>query len=155
YNRPLSSAEVQDLYQNEAGSQPPSLVLEPQSLTVNAHSNAIFSAVAAGTAPLSFQWLFDGTNIAGATTNSFEIADVVQSDLGAYALAITNPYGSVTSSNALLSMYPFLAVPFSGLDTDWGDTNTLSVTAWGTGPLSYKWFDNGVAISDATNQTLT
>jgi hypothetical protein len=52
-------------------------------------------------------------------------------------------------------MYPFLINPFGGLDTDWGFTNTLSVGAWGTGPLSYQWFDNDVAIANATNQTLS
>jgi hypothetical protein len=62
---------------------------------------------------------------------------------------------TATSSNAVLSMYPFLVNPFGGLDTYWGYTNTLSVGAWGTGPLSYQWFDNGMAINNATNQTLT
>jgi hypothetical protein len=52
-------------------------------------------------------------------------------------------------------MYPFIASPFTGLDTFWGFTNALSIAAWGTGPLTYQWFDNGVAITGATNQTLT
>ena len=52
-------------------------------------------------------------------------------------------------------MRPFLATPFVGLDTYWGMTNKLSVVAWGTGPLSYQWFDNGIAIRGAINQTLT
>ena len=68
---------------------------------------------------------------------------------------VSNSVGSVTSSNAVLSMYPFIAAPFPGLVTDWGYTNTLSVGAWGTGPLSYQWYDNGVAILNATNSTLT
>jgi ABC-type molybdate transport system substrate-binding protein len=29
------------------------------------------------------------------------------------------------------------------------------VEAWGTGPLTYQWFDNGVALSGATNDTLS
>jgi hypothetical protein len=68
---------------------------------------------------------------------------------------VTNVFGSLASSNVTLSMNPFLATPFGGLDTDWGYTNTLSVTAWGTGPLSYQWFDNGSAIANATNSTLS
>lgn len=52
-------------------------------------------------------------------------------------------------------MYPFLATPFEGLDTYWGYTNTLSIVAWGSGPLNYQWFDNGIAIANATNQTLS
>lgn len=51
-------------------------------------------------------------------------------------------------------MYPYLTVPFGGLVTNWGDSVALSVQAWGTGPLSYQWYDNGVAIRNATNQVL-
>jgi hypothetical protein len=36
-----------------------------------------------------------------------------------------------------------------------GQTATFSVTAGGTGPLSYQWFKNGVAISGATSSTYT
>jgi hypothetical protein len=31
----------------------------------------------------------------------------------------------------------------------------LSIEAWGTGPLSYQWYQNGVALQNATNSTLT
>ncbi len=134
---------------------PTSIITQPQSLLVNAYSNASFSVTAGGTEPLSYQWFFDGTNLPGATSSVLTISNVVQTNLGIYSVLITNVFGSVASSNATLSMYPFLAAPFAGLDTYWGYTNTLSVTAWGTGPLSYQWFDNGVAIDNATNSTLS
>jgi hypothetical protein len=51
-------------------------------------------------------------------------------------------------------MYPYIATPFAGLLTYWGKDTTLSVQAWGTGPLTYQWFDNGVAVPNATNATL-
>jgi hypothetical protein len=134
---------------------PPTITSQPQSVTVSAYGNATFNVTASGTAPLSYQWSFNGTDIAGATLSSMTITNVVQTNLGTYAVAVGNALGATTSSNAVLSMYPFLAGPFSGLVTDWGFTNTLSVGAWGTGPLSYQWFDNGVAIPNATNSTLT
>jgi hypothetical protein len=52
-------------------------------------------------------------------------------------------------------MYPNIHIPFSGAITYWGKDATFSVQAWGTGPLSYQWFQNGVALQNATNQTLT
>jgi hypothetical protein len=36
-----------------------------------------------------------------------------------------------------------------------GQTATFSVTATGTGPLAYQWYDNGVAITGATSSTYT
>jgi hypothetical protein len=45
-------------------------------------------------------------------------------------------------------------MPFTGLETYWGQTNTLSVGAWGSGNLAYQWYFNGVAIPDATSSNL-
>jgi hypothetical protein len=133
----------------------PVITNQPQSVLVHAYDTASFSVAASGTIPLSYQWSFNGTNIAGATLSSFTIPNVVQTYLGTYAVVVTNGVGSVTSSNAVLSMYPFIAVPFAGGITYWGKAATFSIEAWGTGPLSYQWYQNGVALTDATNQTLT
>ena len=72
YNRALSAAEIQAIY--NAGSAgkcavgvAPSITAQPASQTVLAGSTATFSVTAAGTAPLSYQWQFSGTNLAGAT----------------------------------------------------------------------------------------
>src|ERR1019366_8014598 len=44
---------------------PPSIVTQPQSQTVGVGSNVTFTVTASGTAPLSYQWRLNGTNIAG------------------------------------------------------------------------------------------
>lgn len=136
----------------------PSITNQPQSLVVDAYGTAAFGVSASGTVPTSvpfaYQWSYDGTNISGATSNVLTITNITPINLGSYAVVVTNVFGSVTSSIATLSMYPYLTEPFTGLVTDWGYTNTLSVQAWGTGPLSYQWYDNGAAIADATNQML-
>ena len=133
----------------------PTITSQPQSVVVHAHDTASFSVTSSGTLPLSYQWSLNGTNIAGAILSSLTIANVAQNNFGTYAVVVTNGVGSVTSSNAILSMYPFIALPFAGAVTYWGKTATLSVQAWGTEPLSYQWFKNGVALQNATNQTLT
>lgn len=124
-------------------------------MVVNAYDTASFSVTALGEPFPSCQWSLNGSNVAGATASTLTISNVTQTNLGTYAVVVTNAFGTNTSSNAVLSMYPFLAAPFAGVVTDWGYTNTLSVGAWGTGPLSYQWFDNGSAITGATNDTLT
>ena len=155
YNCALSSNEVAQLYAYESqATNPPSITGQPQSVTTNAGDNASFSVTACGTEPLSYQWSLNGTNILGATSSTLTISNVTEWDLGSYSVVITNAFGSVASSNATLSMYPFIAGPFTGVVTDWGQNATLSVGAWGTGPLTYQWFDNGAAILNATNQTL-
>jgi hypothetical protein len=133
---------------------PTSIITQPQSLLVNAYSNASFSVTAVGTEPLSYQWFFDGTNLPGATSSILTISNVEQTNLGTYGVLVTNVFASLTSSNATLSMYPFIITPFTGDVADRGTNVILSVGAWGTGPLSYQWFDNGVAVSGATNSAL-
>ena len=133
----------------------PTITNQPHSVTVVAYEAETFNVGAVGTSSFNYQWSLNGSNIAGATSNMLIFSNVVQTNLGTYAVVVSNAFGSVSSSNAVLSMYPYLIQPFSGLDTDWGYTNTLSVQAWGTGPLTYQWYDNGTAIGGATNQQLT
>jgi hypothetical protein len=136
-------------------STPPSITAQPQHDLVSAYSSATFTVTGYGSLPLTYQWCLNGTNVFGATDGALTVSNVDQSDLGQYTVVVGNSFGSITSSPALLEMYPFIEDPFSGLDTYWGQTNTLSVGAWGTGPLDYQWLLNGVAITGATNQTLT
>ena len=154
YNRALADSEVYTLYTNEAF-WPPAITNQPQDALVNAYSPASFSVTAIGAPPLYYQWSLNGSNLLNATFSTLSIASVKQSDLGAYTVVVTNLFGSVTSSVANLYMYPYLASPFTGLDTYWGQTNTLSVGVWGTGPFTYQWYDDGIAVLDATNSTLT
>jgi hypothetical protein len=133
---------------------PPSITNQPQDEVIAAHGMGSFNVSATGTSPLSYQWLFAGTNLPGATSGTLIVNDVTPSELGTYAVIVTNNYGSVTSSIANLYMYPYLAQPFGPVLTYWGQTNTLSVEAWGSGNLSYQWYFNGVAISSATSSNL-
>jgi hypothetical protein len=65
---------------------------QDKSLVVNAYSTAAFTVNASGTGPLNYQWSFNSTNIAGANSNILTISNVVQTNLGAYAVTISNPF---------------------------------------------------------------
>ena len=82
----------------------PSITTQPTNFTAVAGQPASFTAVANGTAPLSYQWTKNASNISGATNSNWGVANVRVSDAGTYALVVTNAAGSVTSSNALLTI---------------------------------------------------
>jgi len=83
---------------------PPFITSQPQGLSVTQGSNATFSVTAGGTATLAYQWRQDDTNIAGATQSSYTRNNVGTADAGNYSVFITNVAGTVTSSNALLTV---------------------------------------------------
>jgi hypothetical protein len=136
---------------------PVTITTQPASTLVNAYDTASFSVSASsvGTYPISYQWSFNGANIAGATSSVLTISNVTQANLGNYSVSAGNPYFPTESSNAVLSMYPFLAAPFPGAIVFTGGTSTISVGVWGSGPLSYQWWFNGNPVDNATDQTLT
>lgn len=85
----------------------PSIVTQPVSQSKSIGSSVTFSVVAAGTAPLSYQWSKDGMVILGATSYTYTINSVQNSDLGNYTCVVSNAFGIVTSSSANLKLESF------------------------------------------------
>ena len=56
--------------------------------------------MARGTAPLSYQWRFNGTDLIGATNPTLSFTATNRSFIGAYSVLVTSLGGSVTSSTA-------------------------------------------------------
>ena len=139
---------------------PPSISIQPTNQTVRQGSNAVFTVTAAGTAPLSYRWLFKGTNfLAGATNASLTLTNVQLTNMGNYSVVVTNVVGSVTSSNAglMVLMPPVITQQPTNQTVNLGGTVTFSVTVStnSTPPLSYQWYLNSGVLPNATNAVLT
>lgn len=134
----------------------PSITTQPQSQTVLFGSNAVLTVVATGQTPLFYQWLLNGADlgdsahISGSTNATLTVSNVVASDAGNYQVIVSNSHGSVTSSNALLTVLlpPSITLQPSNQVAMLSSTATLAVTAGGTAPLSYQWYFNGSPLSD-------
>jgi hypothetical protein len=118
--------------------------------------------VATGTAPLSYQWSENGSNINGATSASYTTPATAASDNGAtFIVTVTNNAGSIASNpatltvNAAVSGAPAITTQPANQTVAVGSTATFSVVATGTAPLSYQWSKNGGAISGATSASYT
>ena len=83
---------------------PPIILSGPTNQTVVAGSNETLVANATGTPPLAYQWLFDGTNLPGAGSSVLVISNVQSANAGSYSFIALNPYGSVTSAVATLTV---------------------------------------------------
>jgi alpha-tubulin suppressor-like RCC1 family protein len=105
-----NAADGSDIGAFESTNSPPYILQQPNRSTVAQGQSAGFSVVAGGDAPLFYQWQFNGTNLAdggrltGANSSSLTLADAQASDAGTYAVVITNSWGSVFSSDAVLAV---------------------------------------------------
>jgi hypothetical protein len=147
----------------------PLITVQPTNQTIAVGSKATFSVTAIGTVPLRYHWQLNGTNlvngghISGATTANLTIKNARTNDSGNYTVVVTNLAGSVTSSNAVLTVAssPVITIQPTNQTMAVGSKATFTVTAIGTGPLSYHWqvngtdLVNGSNISGATTNVLT
>ena len=86
------------------------VVLSPKSQTNYASSTATFTATAFSPELLNYQWqkngtnLVDGGNLSGATNSTLTIASVSDADAASYSAVVSDAFGSVTTSNAVLTV---------------------------------------------------
>jgi hypothetical protein len=131
---------------------PPVVTVQPANAFAGFGLSATFRVTATGDATLSYQWRFNGTNLADATTSTLTIATAQAANAGTYAVVVTNLYGTVTSSNALLTVLdPYITSQPQSRTNYLGSNVTFTVTATGAAPLSYQWRFNTTNIAGATD----
>src|SRR3974390_1317640 len=150
-------------YTPRGGTQPvvPSITTQPANQSVNSGQTATFSVVATGTAPLTYQWQKNNSNISGATSSTYTTPATGQPENGAtFRAIVTNSAGNATSNSATLTVNaaavaPSITTPPANQTVNVGQTATFSVVAMGTAPLSYQWQKNNANISGATASSYT
>ena len=60
--------------------------------------------MATGTPPLTYQWMFDGISISGATSSTSTLSNVQAAEAASYSVTVMNSIGSVTSDMATLKV---------------------------------------------------
>ena len=108
YNRELSVAEIQAIYNADSGGKcaEPYIMVQPRSQVGYWGKSVMFTVTAGGSAPLSYQWRKTSVPIGGATGSSLVLTNLQLADAGNYSVVISNSVSSVTSSNAYLTMNP-------------------------------------------------
>jgi hypothetical protein len=166
-NGPLLSAPAQLTVTDHPlfSLQPTNRVL---ALGTNATSVTNVSA-AYSTTPVRYQWLFNGTNLPGATGATLILSNVQVFHAGDYAVVATDNYGSSTSSIATLVVVVRPAIVQNPLPTTnvvlAGQDAVFTAQASGSEPLNVRWrrrgatFTNGVIantfVTTPTNVLLT
>jgi hypothetical protein len=142
------------------GTSAPTITTQPANQTVSIGQQGMFSVMASGTGPLSYQWEKNGTAISGATSASYTTPAVAAGDNGEqFRVVVNNSYGSVMSNAATLTVNaanaPAITTQPTNQTISAGQQAMFSVTASGTAPLSYQWQKNGADVSGATSPSYT
>ncbi len=132
---------------------PPAIVTQPVSQTIITGNPVTFGVTATGTASLRYQWRKAGVAIAGATNAIYSLAAVKTTDATNYSVVVTNLAGSVTSSNASLTVLvaPVFTLQATNRAVKIGSNTVFRATVAGTAPFAYQWFKDGNPLTNGGN----
>jgi len=127
--------------------------------TVVLGSNVTLQSGVTGSGPLSYQWLFNGTNLTPADADFLELTNVTQEQAGTYQLIVSNVLGTAASTAATLTVLGVLTPPTISVDITnqtvlTGSDVCLQVGVNGTNSLSFQWLFNGVNLPGAISNSL-
>ncbi len=138
---------------------PPVVTTQPQSLTNNAGTTAMFALTATACTPLSYHWFFNSGPLPGQTNATLTLASVALTNAGNYLAVATAAGGSSTSLVAVLTVPPppviqwsftnLVLVAESNCEVGMPDitgTNFIQATVWSGSPI--------ITQSPATNSFL-
>jgi hypothetical protein len=138
----------------------PVITVQPASVTVTVGQPASFTVAATGTAPLSYQWTKNGSNV-GTNSATYSTAATTSADnVAKIQVTVSNSKGSTPSSMVTLTVNatatkPTITTQPVNTTVSAGKTATFTVVASGTATLSYQWTKNGadVGTNSATYTT--
>ena len=128
----------------------PRMIIPLTSLTNRTGSNAVFSAVVRGSAPLSYQWRLNGSTLPGETNATISRNGILIADDGEYDVLVSNPFATLLSSARLvvLSNTVITLPPTLNLSAVTSSFFTVSVAAMGNPlPFSYDWRRGAVPVA--------
>jgi len=163
FTNALTGSQIQTLYY--AGELAPAIAQQPQNLTIGLGATSSLTVGASGNPTLVYQWYHGTTkltdvtgNISGSATATLTITNGQLSNAGNYQVVVTNNYGSVTSTVAVVSVTPspdITSQPASNILVYAGNQISLKASAIGAAPLSYQWYNGTSRVGGATTTNLT
>jgi sugar lactone lactonase YvrE len=108
----------------------PMITTQPVGASVVVGQSFNLSVTATGLEPITYQWRKNNVDVAAATGATLSLTNFQASDLGVYSVVISNAFGSVTSSGAILRVSP---TDFNGdgrSDPLWRNAGNGEIRTW-------------------------
>ena len=134
----------------------PVITLAPVSLSVYPGQNPVFSVSATGSPEPTYQWAFNGTNIADATNSQLTIPGVQTNQAGVYSVLVSNTAASTNLSATLtvtpkpnLAITEVMSSEANGVagHQDWWELSNLD--AFSVNLRGYRFDDDSASLTAA------
>jgi autotransporter-associated beta strand protein len=133
----------------------PIVTIPPTNFTAYSQQSAGFSAVAVGSAPLTYQWYHGSTALAGQTQRRLVLSAPTAADAGSYTLFVTNSAG-FTSASATLTIITPPVLAWLGSDPSnpsfWDTTSLNWLNTASSAHVPFAPFDDVVFDSRGSAQ---
>lgn len=156
-----TAVSAQIVYYNQAACTAPGISSQPVAVQNVTNTLESLTITATGTAPLTYQWYLGGATIAGATTSGYSSNSVSWAGTNSYYCIVTNSCGSTQSATVTLAWTnsPCIGVgisaePVAQMNVT-NTSETVTITATGTAPITYQWYYAGSSIAGATSSSFT
>jgi pectate lyase len=138
----------------------PEISEQPAAVIIPLGDPFSLSVAASGITPISYQWLKNGLEIDGATSPTYQVTMASSGDAGSYQARVTNPYGTITSEPALVSLTgptpPSILTGPGDIEVVAGTPAQLLASVNGSPPLSFQWHrGSGQPVPGAVSANLT
>jgi uncharacterized delta-60 repeat protein len=133
----------------------PIILAQPQPQTVYAGGTLVLQVRFLGDPTPTVQW-FRGTTLVG-SGGTLTISNIVPSEAGSYHAVLQNSLGSISSETVSVTVPaspPVLTLEPQDQRISVAGTAVYRVDAMGSGPLTYQWKKDGVALPNQTGATL-
>lgn len=134
--------------ENPAEQVQPTFWWQPTSRVLPTGDTLVLNPYLQGSLPMSFQWYFNGTALAGETNKWLVLSPIQAGQAGDYQLVVSNRAGSAASAVVTVTQTPGIAVPPADQSVLRGSNVTFSAAVAGNGPFDYRWFYNGQPLSE-------
>ena len=158
YSTALDDTRIAAHYNALFGAGAPTFAQQPQSTTNTVGGTAVFTVATLPPTGVSFQWLRNSTNLAGATNATLSVGPLIAADHGAqFQVIASNASGSATSTVATLTVLVppvFTQQPQSTTNAE-GTTAAFTVATSPTNDVTLQWQRNSTSLTGGTNTTLS
>ncbi len=157
--RAYDASGNESAFSEEIAYNPPFLLhitAQPSNQAAIAGASVTLAVSATGESPLTFQWVNGTAQISGATSPTLAWPHIGDSNAGNYTVVVSNPWGSITSSVATLTVIDPPAITTQPQFQSVIATTAASISSavTGTAPLKLQWYCGTTAIAGATNSVL-